>query len=158
MIQTSPVPSFWRIARLVFVLSTFLVSAACGGGGDSLPTAPTNPPLNIPYSQTDIVVGTGPAAQAGQTLTVHYAGWLYDVNAAQNKGALFDTSIGRGAFKFTLGAGQVIRGWDQGVAGMQMGGMRRLVIPPELAYGTRGQGSIPPNATLVFDVELLAIE
>src|SRR5690606_33975697 len=119
---------------------------ACGGGDDSLPTSPTNPPLNIPYSQSDIIVGTGPAAQAGHTLTVHYAGWFYDVDAAQNKGALFDTSLGRGAYPFVLGAGSVIAGWEQGVPGMQVGGVRRLVIPPELAYGAQGSGSIPPNA------------
>lgn len=150
-----------RAARFLFVVAvsvTLAASAACGGGSDSLPTSPTNPPLNIPYSQTDILVGTGPSAQAGHKLTVHYAGWFYDVNAPQNKGALLDTSLGRGAYPFTLGAGQVIRGWDQGVPGMQVGGVRRLVLPPELAYGTSGSGVVPPNTTLVFEIELLSIE
>jgi FKBP-type peptidyl-prolyl cis-trans isomerase FkpA len=143
----------------VLVLAVALgASAACGGGGNGGPTSPTSPVVNVPYSQTDIIVGTGPAAANGNVLTVHYAGWLYNATAAEQKGALFDTSLTRGPFQFQLGAGQVIRGWDQGVAGMQVGGVRRLVLPPTLAYGSTGSGSIPPNATLVFEVELLAIQ
>lgn len=143
----------------VLVLAVALgASAACGGGGNGGPTSPTSPVVNVPYSQTDIIVGTGPAAANGNVLTVHYAGWLYNATAAEQKGALFDTSLTRGPFQFQLGAGQVIRGWDQGVAGMQVGGVRRLVLPPALAYGSTGSGSIPPNATLVFEVELLAIQ
>jgi FKBP-type peptidyl-prolyl cis-trans isomerase FkpA len=112
----------------------------------------------VPYSQTDIRVGTGAEALAGRRISVHYAGWLYDASAPENKGRQFDTSLGGAPYPFTLGAGMVIRGWDQGVAGMRVGGQRRLVIPPQLAYGAEGRGSaIPPNATLVFDIELLEV-
>jgi len=98
-------------------------------------------------------------ASSGQTATVNYTGWLYSADAPEQKGTKFDSSIGRGPFEFKLGAGQVIRGWDQGVQGMKVGGQRRLVLPPEFGYGARGAGAvIPPNATLVFDVELLAIK
>lgn len=98
-------------------------------------------------------------ASSGHTATVNYTGWLYSADAPEQKGTKFDSSIGRGPFEFKLGAGQVIRGWDQGVQGMKVGGQRRLVLPPEFGYGARGAGSaIPPNATLVFDVELLAVK
>jgi FKBP-type peptidyl-prolyl cis-trans isomerase len=110
------------------------------------------------YTQTDLQEGTGAMATSGQTASVNYTGWLYEDNAPDNKGKQFDSSIGRGPFEFRLGAGQVIRGWDQGVQGMKVGGQRRLVLPPEFAYGARGAGGvIPPNATLVFDVELLGV-
>jgi FKBP-type peptidyl-prolyl cis-trans isomerase len=104
--------------------------------------------------------GEGDAIAAGDTAVVHYTGWLYDPQAEDSKGKKFDSSVDRGQpFRFPLGAGRVIRGWDEGVAGMKVGAKRRLVIPPELAYGARGAGGvIPPNATLVFDVELLGIE
>ena len=105
-------------------------------------------------------VGTGAEAVAGKTVAVHYTGWLFDAAAPENKGKKFDSSRDRGdTFKFPLGGGRVIAGWDQGVAGMKVGGQRTLVIPPELGYGARGAGGvIPPNATLVFDVELLGVE
>ena len=100
----------------------------------------------------DLVVGTGAEAKAGQTVQVHYTGCLTD-------GKKFDSSVDRGTpFSFKLGAGQVIKGWDQGVAGMKVGGKRKLTIPPEMAYGAAGRpGRIPPNSTLVFDVELLGV-
>ena len=102
----------------------------------------------------DTVVGTGAEAKSGNMVSVHYTGWLYTDGVA---GAKFDSSKDRGEpFKFSLGGGQVIRGWDEGVAGMKIGGTRRLVIPPALGYGARGAGgAIPPNATLLFEVDLL---
>ena len=104
----------------------------------------------------DTTVGEGAQAQAGQSVTVHYTGWLYN---NETQGTKFDSSKDRrDPFVFSLGAGMVIRGWDEGVAGMKVGGARTLVIPPELGYGTRGAGGvIPPNATLKFDVELLGV-
>jgi FKBP-type peptidyl-prolyl cis-trans isomerase FkpA len=108
---------------------------------------------------TDQKVGTGKTATSGTQVSVHYTGWLYDPKAADRHGKKFDSSKDRGEpFSFKLGARQVISGWDQGVAGMKVGGTRTLVIPSELAYGSRGAGgAIPPNATLVFDVELLDV-
>jgi FKBP-type peptidyl-prolyl cis-trans isomerase FkpA len=109
---------------------------------------------------TDAKVGTGADATNGKHVTVHYTGWLYDEAAAGHHGKQFDSSRDGGQpFSFRLGAGQVIRGWDEGVAGMKVGGSRTLVIPPELGYGRNGAGgAIPPNAALVFDVELLDVK
>ena len=108
---------------------------------------------------TDTKIGTGEEAVAGQVINVHYTGWLFDEGAQDNKGRKFDSSRDRGnPFTFELGAGQVIQGWDNGFAGMKIGGQRTLVIPPEQGYGARGAGGvIPPNATLLFEVELLAL-
>ena len=109
---------------------------------------------------TDHKVGTGATATAGKQVSVHYTGWLYDPKAADKHGKKFDSSRDHGEpFSFKLGARQVISGWDQGVAGMKVGGTRTLIIPSELGYGARGAGgAIPPNATLVFDVELLDVK
>ena len=131
-------------------LLALICVAACGGGDSGPGVGPTT--TSAPYSQTDLVVGTGAVAQAGNLVTVAYTGWLHDSSRADAKGRQFDTSP---SFQFRLGAGQVIRGWDQGVAGMRVGGQRRLVIPPDLAYGSQSPGAgIPANATLVFDVTL----
>jgi FKBP-type peptidyl-prolyl cis-trans isomerase FkpA len=107
----------------------------------------------------DLTVGSGDEAIAGKNVFVHYTGWLHDPAAPDGKGRKFDSSRDRGTpFDFPLGAGHVIRGWDEGVAGMKVGGQRTLVIPPQMGYGSRGAGGvIPPNATLIFDVELLRI-
>jgi FKBP-type peptidyl-prolyl cis-trans isomerase FkpA len=107
----------------------------------------------------DLAPGAGPEIKAGQNALVHYTGWLYDAAAPDNKGKKFDSSVDRNEpFEFPVGGGMVIKGWDEGVAGMKVGGKRRLVIPPEMGYGARGAGGvIPPNATLVFDVELVEI-
>lgn len=112
-------------------------------------------PSGLQYEDT--VVGEGATASAGQYVRVHYTGWLFQDGA---QGAKFDSSLDRNdPFEFSLGAGMVIRGWDEGVAGMKVGGKRTLIIPPELGYGARGAGGvIPPNATLKFDVELLGTE
>lgn len=114
----------------------------------------------IKTDMVDTKMGDGEEAQEGQHVTVHYTGWLFDKNATDNKGTKFDSSRDRDEpFDFPLGMGQVIQGWDMGVQGMKVGGQRTLVIPPEMGYGRRGAGGvIPPNATLVFDVELLAVE
>ena len=113
-------------------------------------------PSGLQYEDTK--VGTGATPQKGQTCVMHYTGWLWENNA---KGKKFDSSLDRGKpFEFKLGQGQVIRGWDEGIATMQVGGKRTLIIPPDLAYGSRGVGNglIPPNSTLVFEVELLDVK
>ena len=108
----------------------------------------------------DNKVGAGKEAAAGNTVSVHYTGWLYRPLAKNSRGKQFDSSVGRGPFDFPLGKGMVIKGWDQGVAGMKVGGKRTLIIPGELAYGPRGAGNgdIPPNSALIFDVELLDVK
>jgi FKBP-type peptidyl-prolyl cis-trans isomerase FkpA len=132
-----------------------LMMVAC----NNEPTAPTQSTTvtsTEPYSQTDLTVGTGALAGFGNRVAVAYTGWLDDTSRPEHKGALFDTSL---SFAFHIGIGQVIKGWEQGIPGMRVGGQRRLIIPPELAYGTAGSGlNIPPNATLVFDITLLAVQ
>ncbi|SER03015.1 FKBP-type peptidyl-prolyl cis-trans isomerase FkpA [Nitrosomonas sp. Nm51] len=112
------------------------------------------------FEKIDRNVGEGEEAEVGSAVSVHYTGWLYDENAADNKGKKFDSSHDRKTpFSFMLGAGRVIKGWDQGVRGMKVGGQRTLIIPPSMAYGAHGAGRvIPPNATLIFDVELVGIQ
>ena len=128
-------------------LFVILGLAACGGSNDT-----TNPTEQAPLVVLDLVVGDGPVAATGDTVTVDYAGRFVD-------GTQFDSSYDRGEpFTFTVGAGQVIPGWDQGIPGMRVGGTRRLTIPPHLAYGSQGRGSVPPNTTLTFDVELISID
>jgi len=120
--------------------------------------APQGTP-GVDLIKIDHKVGDGESATAGQRVTVHYTGWLYDADAPEQKGRKFDSSRDRNEpFTFPLGGGRVIQGWDQGVAGMKIGGQRTLIIPPNMGYGSRGAGGvIPPNATLVFDVELLSV-
>jgi FKBP-type peptidyl-prolyl cis-trans isomerase FkpA len=122
------------------------------------PTASTGTET-MPLQKTDLSPGAGVEIKSGQTALVHYTGWLYDAAAPENKGKKFDSSVDRNEpFEFPVGGGFVIKGWDEGVAGMKVGGKRRLVIPPEMGYGARGAGGvIPPGATLVFDVELVEI-
>ncbi len=117
---------------------------------------PQGPQLQI----TDHVVGKGKEAEPGKTVVVNYTGWFYKPMLSSHRGKKFDSSIGREPLEFKLGAGMVIKGWDQGVAGMKVGGKRTLIIPSELAYGVRGAGggAIPPNADLIFDVELLDVK
>ena len=113
----------------------------------------------VPFSTTDLHLGEGEEATNGRSLSVSYRGWLFDLTAPENKGSLFDSTTAEAPFRFTLGAGSVIEGWDLGVAGMRVGGRRRLVIPHELAYGTTGSGAaIPGFATLLFEVELLSVD
>ncbi|MEO6223908.1 MAG: FKBP-type peptidyl-prolyl cis-trans isomerase [Vicinamibacterales bacterium] len=140
--------------RLLFVVLCVASLSVAGCGKDS----PTAPSLNIPFSSTDITVGTGTTATAGKTVRVYYTGWLYSTTATDNKGGVFDSNVAGLGFPFTLGTGGVIKGWDQGVVGMKVGGKRRLIIPPELGYGAAGSAPvIPGNATLIFEIELLGV-
>ncbi len=145
---------------------------ACGGGepkaAEPTSTAPAAAaaPMEVQVADVsalakdDTKVGTGAEARPGQTVSVHYTGWLYDPSAADKRGKKFDSSKDRNqAFEFPLGGGQVIAGWDQGVAGMKVGGTRILTIPSNMGYGARGAGGdIPPNSALVFEVELLDVK
>jgi FKBP-type peptidyl-prolyl cis-trans isomerase FkpA len=147
---------FGTSSLLALGLCGFL--AACGRAGSDSSTGADVSTITT-LQKTDVKTGTGAEATAGKTVNVHYTGWLYSESAADHHGSKFDSSRDRNEpFAFVLGAGQVIPGWDQGVAGMKVGGQRTLVIPPALGYGSRGAGGvIPPNATLVFDVELLGV-
>jgi FKBP-type peptidyl-prolyl cis-trans isomerase FkpA len=141
------------IGILIFALIAFVVYQTTTKSDQPAGTSGAATQLASGLVIEDIKIGDGPEAKAGDTVSVHYTGWLTD-------GAKFDSSLDRNQpFVFTLGAGDVIQGWDQGIAGMKVGGKRKLTIPPELAYGARGVGDvIPPNATLVFEVELLEIK
>jgi FKBP-type peptidyl-prolyl cis-trans isomerase FkpA len=148
------------MVRLPGFLSSLIVIALpalallVGGCTD----APTTPSTTAPFVQTDLRLGTGADAVSGGVLEVDYTGWLYDATRPDQKGLQFDSSVGKATFTFILGSGQVIKGWDNGVAGMKVGGVRRLVVPPSLAYGATRSGPIPPNATLVFDIQLIAVK
>jgi FKBP-type peptidyl-prolyl cis-trans isomerase len=141
---------------LSFVVLCALAVSACGGS--DTPTSPSQN-LNVPYSTIDLRVGTGAEANVGRSVTVNYTGWLYDPLGTDKKGSLFDSSLqaGRTPFTFTVGTG-VIQGFSQGTVGMRVGGLRRVIIPPSLGYGSQGSSSIPPNATLIFELELLAVQ
>ena len=163
----TPFRGEWRPAFLVTVLAA---------AGVAFAQAPANPPeKSPPLSSTttskfgakvnelqvvDQKTGAGAEAVSGKAIIVHYTGWLYDAAAPDGHGAKFDSSVDRNIpFGFFLGAGKVIKGWDEGIIGMKVGGKRTLVIPPNKGYGERGAGGvIPPNATLVFDVELLEVK
>jgi FKBP-type peptidyl-prolyl cis-trans isomerase FkpA len=142
-----------RTFRMIVLIALLGAPAATGGCG-----APTEPSNNAPYSQTDLRLGTGTLAENGHVLTVNYTGWFYSSIATDRKGPQFDSSVGRGPFAFTLGGGEVIQGWDKGVTGMRVGGIRRLVVPPSLGYGSARFGPIPPNATLLFEIELVDVQ
>jgi FKBP-type peptidyl-prolyl cis-trans isomerase FkpA len=138
----------------IFRFLPIVILAAAVAGCSDPPTTPAN---NAPFSQIDVRLGTGADAVSGRTISVHYTGWYYNESATDRKGVQFDSSAGGTPLTFTLGAGQVISGWEQGVQGMKVGGIRRLVVPPSLAYGQSRFGPIPPNATLVFEIELLDV-
>jgi FKBP-type peptidyl-prolyl cis-trans isomerase FkpA len=143
----------FRAACVAALAMTALTVAACSG-------TPEEGRSNVAeLIKQDVTVGGGNEAATGRRVTVHYTGWLYNESAADKKGTKFDSSRDRNEpFEFGLGAGEVIRGWDEGVAGMKVGGRRTLTIPPNMGYGARGAGGvIPPNATLIFDVELLDV-
>ena len=145
------------LIRFAFAAFALALLATVTPSGRS--TAATNQVIEMPngLKYTDTKTGDGATATPGSKVSVHYTGWLYNND---KKGTKFDSSVDRNEpFKFVIGVGQVIKGWDEGVAGMKVGGKRTLIIPPELGYGARGAGGvIPPNATLMFDVELLGVQ
>ena len=145
--------------RIPFACAALALAIAAAVPALERADAATNQVIEMPngLKYTDTKTGDGATATPGNKVSVHYTGWLYNNGV---KGAKFDSSVDRGKpFQFTLGAHQVIAGWDEGVAGMKVGGKRTLIIPPELGYGARGAGGvIPPNATLMFDVELLGVQ
>jgi FKBP-type peptidyl-prolyl cis-trans isomerase FkpA len=157
-----------RIVRPAVVIAAaagaVLAAFPVGAQTPATPTAPQGESkLNAmpkTLQKIDVKQGTGAEAVSGRPIIVHYTGWLYDDSKPDKKGAKFDSSRDRNVpFGFFLGAGKVIKGWDEGVVGMKEGGQRTLIIPPDMAYGERGAGGvIPPNATLIFDVELIQVK
>ena len=149
--------------KLLCLAAVSFALVACGGGTDT-PGGEIQPPEMITTDSglmiTTTQAGSGTAAEAGNFVSVHYTGWLYEPETEGGRGTQFDSSVDRGTpFQFPLGAGRVITGWDEGVAGMLVGEKRELIIPPDLGYGGRGAGGvIPPDATLIFEVELLGVE
>ena len=147
----STISSLRRLAVLAAVLVSAAVAAGCSG---DTPTSPAPA-----FSQTDLRAGTGAAAAAGNRISVRYTGWLYDAGRPDQKGLQFETNVeAETPLTFTLGIGRVIAGWDEGLINQRVGGLRRLVIPPSMAYGSFRSGPIPPNATLIFEVELLSVD
>ena len=158
-----------NVASRQLALASAIAAMFLAPSGIALAQAPDKVPipsqskLDAKVTQLQIVdttVGTGAEAVKGKVAVVHYTGWLYEPSLPDKKGKKFDSSLDRKSpFSFPLGGGRVIRGWDEGVAGMHVGGKRTLVIPADMAYGSRGAGGvIPPDATLMFDVELLAVK
>lgn len=137
---------------LAAIFAAVLSLSACGGGNAGGSSAVVANPSA--FTKTDTVLGTGAEAVAGKSATVTYTGWLYSATATDHKGSQFDT----GSFSFTIGAKQVVDGFDQGVLGMKVGGKRTLLIPSSMGYGASGKGPIPPNAGLVFEVALTAVK
>ena len=161
--------SFSTVLRpLHFALCAMVIIAVAHAGPASAQTGSNTPATGgsklsatvQTLQKNDTKQGTGAEAVPGKAVVVHYTGWLYDPSAPEGKGTKFDSSLDRKVpFGFILGAGRVIRGWDEGVAGMKVGGSRTLIIPPDMGYGARGAGGvIPPNATLIFDVDLLEVK
>ena len=145
--------------RAVFgavVLFGVATAAACAPPG---PTSPTSPTSGVPFSVVDLKVGDGDTVSSGDRIEVWYTGWVCVKSSPDNnKGESFDSNRARTLFSFIVGTGHVIEGWDQGVPGMKVGGIRRLIIPPELAYGSEGAGPIAPGATLIFEIEVVSVE
>ena len=135
-----------------------ILSAGSAWAAPAATPATAAAPAKMQLQKIDTVIGKGKQAKSGNTVTVKYTGWLYAPQAPKGRGPQFDTSVGGAPFTFPLGMGAVIKGWDEGVAGMKVGGKRTLIIPAELGYGARGAGPIPPNANLIFDVELVDVK
>lgn len=157
LLRRGPSPSAGR-RRFLRRMMGILTCAALAAGVQGCSDPPIGPSSRAPFSQTELTVGTGTPAAPGNALTVNYTGWLYDASKPDAKGLQFDSSAGRDPFTFTLGAGGVIAGWDGGLEGMKVGGVRRLVIPPSLGYGASRNGPIPPFSTLVFDIALVSLQ
>ena len=139
------------LLRSLAIAACVLGAAACG------PT-PTEPSHFSEFTQTDLRLGTGTEAATGSRLTVHYTVWLFNAGATNNKGPQLETSVAGEPFSFLLGSGETIAGWDAGLVGMRVGGLRQLVLPPSQAYGRTRNDRVPPDATLLFEIELLAVE
>ena len=150
-----PSENHTRVTHRSFFVLPAMVAAACLFFAACGP-APTAPTQYAGYSHTDLLVGTGTEASASSTVGVRYTLWLYDSSKSDGKGLQIETT-GTASSSFALSSG-VIEGWKRGVPGMRVGGVRRLVVPPELAYGDTRKGSVPPNATLVFDIELVTVQ
>ena len=146
-----------RAVFFAVVLFSVATVAACAPPG---PTSPSGiPTAGVSFSTVDLKIGDGDTVSSGDRIEVWYTGWLYvKASPDNNKGSSFDSNRDRTLFRYIVGTGHVIEGWDQGVPGMKVGGIRRLIIPPELGYGSDGQGPIPPNATLIFEIEVVTVE
>ena len=159
---TSVIP--FKLSALLVAVAAAALSSVSASVQAQAPAAAAAPAAKVAAAPTalkliDRKVGDGAVAEKDSPVAVHYTGYLWDATAADNKGKKFDSSVDRKSpFGFIVGAGRVIKGWDEGVAGMKVGGQRTLIIPPDKGYGERGAGAaIPPNATLVFDVELMSV-
>jgi len=151
LLRSIPLTIFWNRTVCLCAAALCLVAAAAGCAG-----SPVGPSNFAAFSQSDLRAGTGATVGSTSVIMVNYTGWLYDASQPQQKGPVFDSSLGADpAPTFNLGVNQVIAGWDQGLVGMRVGGLRRLVVPPSLGYGQTRHGIIPPNATLVFEIEIL---
>ena len=162
-IRLSSTLSNTRTSRALTLCLVLMAAVAATPALAQTPTTQRDSKLDATpnaLQKIDVKQGTGAEATPGKSVVVHYTGWLYDTSKPDSHGAKFDSSRDRNdPFRFPLGGGQVIKGWDEGVAGMKVGGQRTLVIPPQMGYGARGAGGvIPPNATLIFDVELLDVK
>ena len=144
--------------RIVWFHVVLLVGAVMATGCGSSPTSPSSSSSDVTFSSVDLTVGNGDTVAKGDRIKVWYTGWIYVKSAPGNKGESFDSNRARELFRYIVGTGHVIEGWDQGVPGMKVGGIRRLIIPPELAYGSQGQGPIQPGATLIFEIEVVEVE
>lgn len=148
------------VCMLVVMFSPTPMSSPGSHSADHISEATegNNPNAITELQVSDQVVGEGAEAVAGKRATVHYSGWIYNTSAANNKGGQFDSSEGDSPFHFVIDRGDVIRGWDDGVKGMKVGGKRTLIVPPHLGYGSSAAGAIPPNSTLLFEIELLSVD
>ena len=145
--------------RAVFAAVVLFGVATAAACAPSNPMSPSGPTAGVRFSLVDLKIGDGDTVASADRIEVWYTGWIYVQSSPDNnKGELIDSNRDRGLFRYIVGTGHVIEGWDQGVPGMKVGGIRRLIIPPELAYGSDGQARIPPGATLIFEIEVATVE